>query len=190
MKLTRSETGARGSGRLIEPLSTETAELDLYDELVSFTELSPDQQREELERVARANAPPVTTAEESASFDFLEQSDLPARDEPESNSSTEAAFNLIDEPLCDPLDSPDGDSSAHTIFAFVEELSPETSRGSEDSPVAAQPDPLRSTSPLEDIYSGAMTAAECEHRCESCGAVSSLEDLFCLSCGQLLGEMD
>jgi hypothetical protein len=192
MKLRRDEQGAPGSGTLIEPLSTEIAELDLYDELVTFTTLSPDQQREELEHVAQASAQPVTAAEEPpASFDFLEQSDLPARDEPGSNSSTEPAFNLIDEPLCDPLDQRHGDVSAHPVFAFVEESSQETSLASEDNPVAAEPpDALRRTSPLEDIYAGAMTTPECELKCESCGAASSLEDLFCLSCGQLLGEMD
>lgn len=192
MKRRRDEPGAPGSGTLIESLSTAIVELDLYDELVSFSALSPVQQREELEKVARANAQVVTTTEEPpASFNFMEQGDLPASDGPESNSPSEPAFNLIDEPLCDPLDRQGGDAPADPVFAFVEKSSQDASQASEDIIVAAAPpDALRNTSPLGDIDSGAVTTAECELKCGSCGAGSSPEDLFCLSCGQLLGEMD
>src|SRR6476660_8006396 len=99
MKFRRDEPGARASGTLSEPASIETVELDLYDELSSFSALSPEEQRKELEHVARASAQPATVSEEPAAaiFEFMDQPDLRAHQESETNSSPEPTFNLIED---------------------------------------------------------------------------------------------
>lgn len=193
MEFRTDDPGALASRTLTETDSAQVVELDLYDELATFSERSPEEQREELDRVERANAQPGPTVDDPppACFAFIEQSDVPTLVEGELDRSPEPLFNLIDESQFEPPEQRTSWASAEPVFAFVEESSQETSLTSVASQIAAAlPDALRSTSPLEVIDSGAMTTANCELNCESCGADSSLEDLFCLSCGQFLGEMD
>lgn len=191
MTFRTDEPGVHASRTGSETGSAHIGELDLYDELATFSALSPEQQRKELESLERHAAQPALTVEDSSrvSFDFLEQSDFPTRGDGDLDRSAEPVFNLIDESQLERVEQSPSWQSAEPAFAFVEESSKESSLSSGASQTApALPD--RSTSPLEVIDSGAMTSARCELRCESCGAESSPEDLFCLSCGQLLGGMD
>ena len=111
MEFRTDQPGVLASRTLRETGSAHIDEVDLYDELATFSALSPEEQRKELER--------------------------------------------------------------------------------ETSQIAAAPaDVLKTTSPLEVIDLGTITNEKCELKCEGCGAASSLEELFCWSCGQLLGEMD
>jgi hypothetical protein len=192
MKFRRDEPGARASGTLSEPASIETVELDLYDELSSFSALSPEEQRKELERVALASASPAVASGEPApaSFEFMDQPDLRAHEGSESNSSYEPAFKLIEESLLTPPDQPPGEPS-QPVLALIEEQAQEPAHPVEESQVAGElVDTLRKTSPLDDIYSGVMATPETSLKCGSCSADSNVEDLFCPSCGQLLSEMD
>ena len=191
MEFRSDGSGARASGKLAETRSTQNAELDLYDELLSFSALSPEAQRKELERVVRESVRLAGAVEESAPvrFDFIEQSDLPAPDEPEFNPASEPAFDLVDESLFEPLDQRSDAAPAEPVFAFLEEQ--QSSRASESSHLISESeDPFDVASPLENICSGVVLSNETTLKCESCGAGSNLEDLFCLSCAQLLGEMD
>lgn len=192
MEFRTDERGVLASRTPSEAGSAHINELDLYDELATFSALSPEEQRKELESVERANAKPALTVEDPfrVSFDFIEQSDVPTRLHGELDRSPDPVFNLIDEAQLERIEQSPSRSSSEPAFAFVEESSQETSLTSGASQFAAAlPDVLRNTSPLEVIDSDAMTTAKGELKCESCGADSSLEDLFCLSCGQLLGEM-
>lgn len=186
MKFGTDKPVMRASRTLTETGSAHIDELDLYDELATFSALSPEEQRDELERVERSNTPPVLTVDDppTASFDFIEQSDVPTH--PELDGSPEPVFNLIEESQVERIEQRPSWASADPAFAFVEESSQETSLTRGASQIAAAlPDVLRSTSPLEVIDSGALATAKCQLKCESCGADSSLEDLFCLSCGEL-----
>jgi hypothetical protein len=165
--------------------------MDLYDELVTFSALSPEQQRTELERVVMESAQLAAAVEEPAPirFDLIEQSDLPAPDEPEFNPASEPAFDLVDESLFEPLDRRSDAALAEPVFAFVEEQ--QSSHSSEGSHLSSESeDPFDVASPLEDICSGLILRTETNLNCDSCGAESSVKDLFCPSCAQLLGEMD
>jgi hypothetical protein len=191
MELRSDRPGAREGWRLTETRTTQKAELDLYDELLSFSALSPEEQRKELERVERKSAQLFVAVEEPAPvrFDFVEQSDLPARDEAEFNPALEPAFDLVDESLFEPLDRPSDALPAEPVFAFLEEQ--QTSQASEGSHLVSESeDPFDVASPLEDICSGVMLRNETTLKCESCGAGSNVEDLFCPSCAQLVGELD
>ena len=192
MEFRSDESGARSSGMLTEPASTTALELDLYDELSSFSALSPEEQRKELERIAPAVARPASAAENRAreSFDFIEPSDLPELAEPILDQSTRPSFDLIDESPLEPVDLPDP-PPAQPIFAFVEEPARESIHARDDGHFTSESTPtLEGTSPLVDMFSGVSLSLETELRCESCGAASNTEDLFCLACGQLLAEMD
>lgn len=191
MKFRSDGSGVRASGRVTGTRSTQKAELDLYDELLSFSALSPEEQRKELERVERKSAQLAVAVEEPAPvrFDFIEQSDLPARDEPEFDPASEPAFDLVDESLFEPLNQNSDAAPAEPVFAFLEEQ--QTSRASEGSHLISESeDPFDVVSPLEDFCSGVTLRNETTLKCESCGAGSNVEDLFCPSCAQLLGEMD
>lgn len=214
MQFRSDESCARSSDLLIEPASRTVVELDLYDELSNFSALSPEQQRKELERVALplgahasvpagaeeqrkelervalAPAPPAPAAENRApaTFDFIKRSDLPNRDGRDLDQSAELAFSLIDGSQLEPPDLPDP-PRAQPIFAFIEETADEPSKASEDGlKVSEAHGTLGGTSPLADLFSGVSLTLETALRCESCGAASTAEDLFCLSCGELVGE--
>ena len=187
------ERGVLTSRTLSETGSAHIDELDLYDELATFSALSPEEQRKELERVERSTDQPALTVEDPSpvTFDFIEQNDVPTRAGGELDRSPEPVFDLVDESQFEWIEQSPSWQSAEPAFAFVEESSEGTSLPSETSQIAAAlPDLLRSTSPLEVIASGAMATEQCELKCGSCGAGSNLEDLFCLSCGEFLGEMD
>ena len=191
MEFRSDGSGARASGKLAEARSTQNAELDLYDELVSFSALSPEEQKNELERVERKGAQLAAAVEEAAPvrFDFIEQSDLPARDVPEFNPASEPVFDLIDESFFEPLDQRSDAAPAEPVFAFLEQQ--QSSPASERNHLISESeDPFDVASPLEDICSGVVFRNETTLKCESCGTGSNLEDLFCLSCAQLLGETD
>jgi len=193
MELRHDEPGVRGSGTLGQTGSTQICELDLYDELVNFSALSPEEQRRQLKRVERSSDPHVVIAKEPdpVSFDFIERSDLPASSKPAFNRSAEPAFSLFDESLFELLDQRPEPPPVETFFAFVEEPAQHTSPSIEGNHLACElNDSLKGTSPLEDICSGTMLSPETTLTCESCGAASNLEDLFCAACGQLLGELD
>ncbi|MFY9607607.1 MAG: zinc ribbon domain-containing protein [Blastocatellia bacterium] len=193
MEFRTDEPGVLAGRTLNETGSAHIDELDLYDELATFSALSPEEQREETERVERANAQSALAVDDPlpVSFDFMEPSDVPTRADRELDRSPEPVFDLIDESQFERIEQSSAAASAEPAFAFVEESSEEPPLTSEASQIAAAlPDVLRSTSPLEVIDSGAMTTAKGELKCESCGTDSSPEDLFCLSCGELLGETD
>jgi hypothetical protein len=191
MEFRSDGSGARASGKLADTGSTQKTELDLYDELSSFTALSPEEQRKELERVVRESAQLAVAVEEPVPvrFDFIEQSDLPASDEPESNPASEPAFDLGDESLFEPLDQRSDAAPAESVFAFLEEQ--QSSQAREGSHLISESeDPFDVVSPLEDFCSGVTLRNETTLKCERCGAGSNLEDLFCPSCAKLLGELD
>lgn len=192
MRFGIDEPGVRASGTRTETGSARVDELDLYDELATFSSLSPEEQREELESVERANALPALTVDDlpSVSFDFIEQSDVPTRPEREPDRWPEPLFDLIDESQFGPLEQPPSSEPAEPVFAFLEEPAQEPSQSRQATHLASQSDDLfDAASPLGDICSGAPLRSPPSMKCESCGAVSTIEDLFCLSCAQLLGEV-
>jgi hypothetical protein len=193
MEFRTDEPGVLASRTLRETGSAHIDEVDLYDELATFSALSPEEQRKELKRIETANIQPALAADDltPVSFDFIEQRDVPTREHAEFDRSCEPVFNLIDESQLERNVKGQSWASAEPAFNFIEESSQEASLTSETGQIAAAPaDVLRTTSPLEVIDSGAITNEKCELKCDGCGAASCLEELFCLSCGQFLGEMD
>ena len=140
MEFKGDEPGTRSSGLLTDSSSTTVIELDLYDELLSFSMLSPDEQRKELERVAQllAGRPGQPTGAEEQRRE-LELVSIAIEDDP-----------IVSDP---------------------------PAKGEE-------------AGPLVDVFSAGGSAVETTLICESCGAASTAEDLFCLCCGELVGGVD
>jgi hypothetical protein len=116
--------------------SNQTGEIDLYDELVAFSNLSPEEQKaERASRVARASEPTsqstdefifadLVQAGESAfelveqrdiqsiepiiepSFELMDQAELPPVKEPSTNPLEDFSFELPDEPVREPAREP------------------------------------------------------------------------------------
>jgi len=140
MEFKGDEPGKRSSAKLNEPGSTTVIELELYDELSKFSALSPEEQKNELERIAQANA-----------------------------------------------------AEAHQTAVAGEqggELEPVSIATEDGSMVTDSSDKREGTGPLADMVSGVDLSVQTTLRCESCGAASTAEDLFCLSCGELMGVVD
>ena len=140
MEFKGDEPGTRSSAMLTEPASTTVIELDLYDELLSFSTLSSEEQRKELERVAQLLAArpgqPTGAEEQRRELELI-------------------SIAIEDGPIvCDPSDKREG------------------------------------TGPFADMVSGVNPSVETMLSCGNCGAASSAEDLFCLSCGELVAEVE
>lgn len=150
MDFRSDESGARSSDLLTKHASTTMVELDLYDELSSFSALSPEEQRKELERVALPQA-------KHASVPFGAEK---LRGEPES-----VRLSLGAQPV------PPAQERTSSNLDFIEGNDLRKCDGPE------------SDEPVE--IPGVATAL----RCESCGAVATTEDLFCVSCGELVGDL-
>ena len=193
MGFKRDEPGMHASRTLTETGSTQSGELDLYDQLVAFSALSPEAKSKELERAEKSSDPPAVTFEEPAGprFDFLEQSDPPDTDKPEFNQLAEPVFTLIDEAHFAPPDQHPKRAPVESVFAFVAEEPNETSQPIEGKRLTSESyGSLNGTSPLEEVCSGTVLSPESKQKCENCGAASNMEELFCPSCSQLLGDID
>jgi hypothetical protein len=193
MKFGADELDVRSSGTPVRAGSAHINEVDLYDELATFSALSPEEQLEELERIERANAQPALTVDDPSpgSIDFVEQSDAPTRAECELDRSPEPLFNLIDESRFEPLEQPQTGASVEPAFAFLEPSAEEPWQSRQASHLSSEcDDSLGVTSPLGDICPDAPLLTKPAKKCDSCGAALAIEDLFCLSCGQLIGDLD
>lgn len=181
-------------GTLTHTGSTQANELDLYSDLAAFTALSPEDQSKESERIKGENDQAVVTGEvpARARLDLFERSDLPATGKPEFNQASEPEFSLIDEALFAPRDQSLEQASVESDFAFVTEAPNENSqpRKKGGHMTSELNEPLSRTSPLEETCPVSVLPSENSQECETCGTASSIEELFCPSCGQLLGNID
>lgn len=180
-----------GSGTLTETGSAGSGELDLYEELANFSALSPEEQRKELKRVESAKAQPAVTVDDSpsAGFDYIELGELPPCAEGGLEQSSEPLSNPVDEAQFEPPGQRPSSASPEPLFTFSEEPVRESSQSSQASHlVCRSDDPFDEASPLEGICAEALLGAQTTMKCESCGATSNLEDLFCPSCSQLLND--
>ena len=146
MEFKNDEPRGRSNKILTEPASASAAEVDLYEELLRFCALSPDEQRKELERLARL---PVA------------QPSLPAGVD-EHPKELECVAGLLETPQSAPT------AEGHVFTG----------------PLAG---PASSSQLASSVVSPTVEGSQ---KCENCGAASSPDDLFCLSCGELVGEMN
>lgn len=167
----------------------DTIEVELYDELVAFSEMSPEQQ--------------IIEAEQAAKNEVIKQPD--ELSSPAIRAFADADFVTDQTPgAIKPgevkLSSPTVIAEDETIDYFDELVFETTKSETNDEPPAlaeesateSQPNfkPLSNTSPLEDIWSGARVKTGPLAMCQSCGNRADVEDLFCIACGEFLERAD
>jgi RNA polymerase subunit RPABC4/transcription elongation factor Spt4 len=181
-------------------------EIDLYDDLMAFSSLSPEEQKKESE-------PRVTNKSEHASQSASQffYADLPASDEPILEPTTEmddrsfelieqSSFDLIGQPMSQPVEEPSANTNEGSPFELPDEPAFQEVRESSSRLIeAAEPRQkksdyldlnylLRVTGPL--VALGVTAAGSSLLACRDCGSPASGEDMFCVTCGGLLDQSE
>lgn len=228
-----------------QPGTTSASEIDLYDELIAFAELSPEEQLRLAGRQEQASAETEnTSAEEAEEHQFAEPVLTHAPVEPveverwaaeletlsaESGEHTSPETVLIQAPI--EIQAPSESVEAETAAAEIEtpsteeageQTSPEpvlthaqieavesdttvftsaSASGAEVSKAYVEPGGVRASpgegprpsGPLSGfnlppnlVYTGALSRGVCL----ACGAESAADDLFCITCGVFIDEIE
>lgn len=167
-------------------------EMELYDDLIAFSALSPEKQLEDVEQATAKNI----LDEQAGEFSYPEISSIADEAfEPEEESPLEIN-QTGDLKLSDELIAADQET-----LDFFDELIFDTIQTEPDNDKHSLPDnaaiesqqisrPLSNTSPLDDAWSGAKVKTGPLVMCHSCGNKSDVEDLFCIACGEFLARVE
>lgn len=163
----------------------EATELNLYDELVAYSELSFEQQLVDARQPAERNG-------FEKQPDQLSCAKIGAVADTVIETEQAPALKAINSDEVKPSAPPP--SAELEIVDFFDELIFDTVQTEtlDDKPALAEdkivegrqsPRPLSNTSPLDDPWSGARVKTGPLTMCQSCGNHSGADDLFCLGCG-------
>ncbi len=142
--------------------SSITHEIDLYDELLAFVDLTPDEQRLYLTDKTSVNEAPEPSSPEPAEPETVEELDPETAVSPVESPFVFADSTPLDVKLDEKLDE------TLEVTDAVDELSDVS------DPLAD----LNLDGPFTDVLPG--------KDCLACGAESGADDLFCMSCGSFL----
>ncbi len=155
-------------------------EIDLYDELIAFAELSPEEQLRLVSRPEKASA---ETAKASAEQGGEQTSPEPvlthAPVEPIKHTAGEPVVTLprikpVDTDATVPAAASASDSEVSKAYVESSEVRPRQVEGPRPS------GPLSGFNlPPDIVYTGALSRGVCV----ACGAESDADDLFCITCG-------
>ena len=185
MEFKTAEPNLRADSNVADVSQNQISEVDLYDELLAFSDLSPEEQEAATVRAAPGNIidPPAETPAEleapprtDDAFFFEPPQDSPAQ---------EAAFELTEERVVEtveveapePAREPTLDSPQ--AFAFDD-------GGNADFQMS---DIIRVTGPLPGFLTKRDTASVLLV-CAECGSPADNEEMFCIACGGLLEEAE
>lgn len=171
-------------------------EINLYEELVDFIELSPEDQRSYLERQCKASSqtaaeltPDEPIPPQPILAEYFEET-VPAHaeaeviaEEPEMGEDFTAAAG--------PVFVNEDAVKAVTESPFINAEAKEPGQRRQGS--FELPDLFRASGPLSGLmlrpeitFTGALTKGVCL----ACGAESGVDDLFCVTCGAFIDEVD
>lgn len=147
-------------------------EIDLYDELLAFVDMTPDEQRLYLADTTAVNEAPKPTELETAGPEPAEPETVGL--ETVDGLDPETAVTSVESPLVfadsTPLDE--------KLDVKLDEKLEVTDAVVEVSDVSDPLADLNLDGPFTDVLSG--------KDCLACGAASGADDLFCMSCGSFL----
>ena len=136
-------------------------ELDLYDELLAFVEMSPEEQEIYLTETESDTKPANEDLE-------AQQTSAPAPVEPE------AVYRIDSESASSPVESSITEADSTPLHEEIEVM----------QKVVESSD---ASDPLIDLnLDGAITSVLSGKDCLACGVTSDADDLFCMSCGSFL----
>jgi hypothetical protein len=198
MELETDEANLRADSSRID-------EIELYNDLIAFSSLSPEERGKELPERIASTARPATQAAGEFVYADLDASSKPAPEPVEERGSQgfeligPSSFELVDQPVSQTVEEPSAFTVEDIPFETQDEPAPDVERGSSFELLQAE-EPrqkksdyldlnylLRVTGPL--IAFG-MSASEASPLlvCRDCGSQSSIEDMFCVTCGELLDK--
>jgi RNA polymerase subunit RPABC4/transcription elongation factor Spt4 len=183
--------------------SNQKGEIDLYDELVAFSNLSPeDQSRGPAPRLVNDSEPDSQPAGGFVYADLKHSEEatvepVRGRENQSSGTTTQTAFELIDRGELQRVEEPPANPIEDFPFELPYEPVAEADRKSSfEQPQAGQPDQggtgdldlaylLRVTGPL--VALGMTVNSDSPLLvCKDCRSQSSSRDMFCVTCGGLL----
>jgi hypothetical protein len=186
----------------VESAAASVAEIDLYDELITFSGLSPEEQLRIFARSKKSEEKPVErpgsgsiSAQNTGSSVEIQVTELQAANmsEPE-DPITGVRINEV-RPEASEASSLTGSPSAlSSTPAQSNPNSEDTAAKAEVSDVSPQLFDRSRTGPLlaglsvfgDFVFAGDLSRGVCL----ACGAESAAEDLFCVSCGVFIDEID
>jgi hypothetical protein len=142
--------------------SSAAGEIDLYDQLIAFAELSPEEQRRSVDR------PRTASVEKQTDPLYAEPVPIDRTTNPLEVETTERVARVVSQ------------SEKTNAYGEISESSPELFEGSSPS------GPLSSLSlPPNLVFTGALSRGVCL----ACGAESGEDDLFCMTCGVFIDDI-
>ena len=200
MELNKTEAATLAGSPTVEAASASATEIDLYDELIIFAGLSPEEQQRMLARpknprgaaVAASYSNSDNTQNASSSVE-REATVLPAHTISEPDDSFAGMSEV--RPVAAEASGRSGLTAAlSSTSAQSPSDSDDTAANSETSDVSPQLFDRSRTGPLlaglnvfgDVVFSGDLSRGVCL----ACGAESSAEDLFCVNCGVFIDETD
>ncbi|HJQ70147.1 MAG TPA: zinc ribbon domain-containing protein [Blastocatellia bacterium] len=169
-----------------------TGELNLYLDLLAFSELSPEEQLAYRERLKLVTPEQVLeTAEEFPGF--VEAAD-PLEELPPSNLTSEPPVEPLpefDPPACDQLAPIESTEMSEPVFEFLPDREQPSTAKAADEPLPPADlfkasGPLSITGFLFDPTSEGATRVLSLAVCPSCGSEAEGTDLFCVACGAFM----
>ena len=140
--------------------SSLAGEIDLYDELLAFAEMSAEEQQVYVAGLAGTKSANETPQASPSSCPGPVESETADRVDPADNEATKDSLVV-------PADSMPLNEKIEVTQAVVE--------------ASAAGDPL-----VDLNLDGVLTVVQDGKECLSCGAASAADDLFCMSCGSYL----
>ena len=155
----------------IEGQAGSGSEIDLYDELTAFSELTPDEQ-------LRLLARPGESSTENRTAPSEKSGELASTNDIETQATAESATGEA----TGPADVPTAEASSESVS---------NQEGSAATPSEGRADVfVRPSGPLGSLTKGVVfTGSLSRGVCLACGAESGTDDLFCITCGVFIDEI-
>jgi hypothetical protein len=198
MEFNKNEPATVAGSTAVGAAISSAGEVDLYDELIAFAELTPEEQ---LRLVARPQEP-LEEAVECQNSDSVSTQDTTISGEIQATEPEAATISETDDSIAVSEVSSEAseDSSPGGSLAVPSLLAAQSPSDSEDSPAIRETSDVSTqlydrsrTGPLlagfnvipEFVFAGDLSLGVCL----ACGAESGADDLFCVVCGVFIDEI-
>lgn len=205
MEIKKSGAIAREQSNSMSAASTDTIEIELYDDLVAFSQMSSDERQVKAERYSGASELSSPAQPESEitytnpSGGDISASELREAIAETARDSTLDLSAITSEQTASAAEKsyPIGESAISPLDeSLFEPQQPGKHNGNGSGPVMKQENCAnvpatynRESAPLEDIWSGTVIKTGPLTTCPACGK-PQVGDLFCIACGEFLQAGD